>query len=346
MCKLSSITIVSSTLPILTWVLLYFSQGDNQLTSIFSATYSMQLLSYTLMAIFVSGNLIRKARNIGTTNEVNSGIALATTIAIILAVVMCLNIEAWVSYMSLDVKYTKWALYSICYLSMLVPITQIIEVKYFENNVKAGFKFTFNTVKGCKYCYTSLVNNGLMFVTFFFGMKAVFNYGAEFALDVSVMAMATDVQWDMMGNSIFTLSKTEIANGKADMKKLQSSSQAFVLSMAGRSLVIALVIHGIYNINTEFMLVILAFELIDMLTIQKRYVKQTWLDIEFGGKQLIVVALALKVVSMVVSLCAPSQYALWIGQIASGVLGWAYYKYTYYRCNKLGIRRDTKILEV
>lgn len=386
MIQLGEITIINSLTPILTWVLLGFIANNKNLINIFSLTYSVQFLPYMFLALFVTGNIIGNKKKILDNGYIYSGIIVSNVIAFIVMLITTCNIENAMNFIGIkDQSYTNWFLYSLWFMFLQVPLTQILELLYFENKDNEAkkisftfnllycatiniiyiciknellsvsisifilaiyiyyqvikqikpFKFKFNVFKGTKYQLSVISSNLMMFIIYLFGMKSVFEYSPDFALAVSFCSILTDTQWDMIINSICTVSKVEISNGTCKIKELMSASKIYVMIMALSMWILLLFGYYIYYPKLEFVITILLIETIDMLFVQTRYVKQSWIDIEIRSKWSVYLVMMTKIIRMLISISGISIYALWIAQGVSGIVNAVgfnllYKKYTKY----------------
>jgi len=124
----------------------------------------------------------------------------------------------------------------------------------------------------------------------------------------------------MIINSICTVSKVEISNGTCKIKELMSASKIYVMIMALSMWILLLFGYYIYYPKLEFVITILLIETIDMLFVQTRYVKQSWIDIEIRSKWSVYLVMMTKIIRMLISISGISIYALWIAQGVSGIV--------------------------
>ena len=384
MIQIGEITIINSLTPILTWVILGFITYNKNLINIFSLTYSIQFIPYLLLALFVTGNIIGNKKNKLDKGYIYSGIIVANLIAFFAILITTFHIESVMEFMGvMDKSYKSWFLYSLWFMFLEVPLTQVLELLYFENKddeakkisfvfnllycltiniiymcvrkelpaviisifilaaytyyqvIKhmMSFEFKLNVFKGCKYQLSVISSNLMMFIIYLFGMKAVFEYSPDFALAVSLCSMMTDTQWDMIINSICTISKVEMSNGIYKIEDLLNASKIYVMIMILSMWILLLLGYNIYRPKLEFVIAILLFETVDMLFVQTRYVKQTWIDIEISSKWSVYLVMFTKIMRMLISISGISIYALWIAQCVSGIINAVGFNFLYKKYN-------------
>lgn len=184
------------------------------------------------------------------------------------------------------------------------------------------FKFTLNILSGVKYQYNVVASNIMMFLTYFIGMKFIFEYSPEFTLAVSCCALMTDAQWDVICNSISNVAKVEIAKNASDKNNINNlfrANRLFIALVIASVLVTFILIVPIYNASLKYCSIIILFETLDMLMVTDRNIKQSWIDIELKSKSTALMSMGIRIIRML-SAYLPTIYALWIGQIISSVL--------------------------
>lgn len=369
--KLGEITLINSLMPILTWILLGVNTRNANLIKIFSLTYSAQFIPYLLLALFVTGNIVGSKKGKISKDAIYSGIVIANLTALAAIIITTFNIKDVMAFMGTrEGINTGWLLYSLWFMYFTVPLTQVLELLYFENKENEAkrissvfnflycvgvnilyvctksepvaasvsltmlgayvyfqlfkqfkpFKFMLNVFKGMRYQLSIVGSNLMMFITYLFGMKTVFSFSPDFALAVSFCSMLTDTQWDMIINSVCTVSKVEISKGSYKAKEIMQASRAYVIIIASSIWLILPIGYLFYKPELKYILVIMLFETADILLVQTRYVKQTWVDIEVNTKWSMYLVMGTKIIRMLISASGLSMYCLWIAQMVSGVM--------------------------
>lgn len=393
--SIGSVCFLNSLLPILCWQFIGLVFNDNTLINNFNITYSFQFVFTLFLSLFVSGNIIYDEKVAHNTRDYTfSGFIIGNIISIAMCIFLTFNLNIYLDYLNLDVKYTYFVLYSLWQLTLNFMLMGIMELCYFEDNDRLAFiytlifdisymaifvicikilkfsyknavilsviilfifllylcfkhmhKFSFklNVFKGFKYVTIAVFDDLMMFITYFFGMHSVFIYSSSFVFASSVAALCTDASWDMIVSSICTVTKIELLkteqNQKNVLNNLCISSSKFIYLIILVVYVLGAILFLYYKPDLLIFIVLLLYETLDMFLYKNLYVIKTYLNMEHSSIYLVINLIINKVFRLALSLLIVSPYALWIGQVASGVYSYISYNLLYSYYTKKGEKR-------
>lgn len=123
--RISLDTLLTSTLPIIMWILLGIIVNKN-ITNVFTLTYPIQFIMGLLVSIFGIGaniNAVKSKRN----NLVDSNIILGCFVGGILTFILCVNVDTYIEFMSMEVNiYKVFCIYSFILLNITTSISEVI----------------------------------------------------------------------------------------------------------------------------------------------------------------------------------------------------------------------------
>lgn len=136
--RISLDTLLMSTLPIIMWILLGIIISK-EITNVFTLTYPIQFVTTLLVSIFGTGANVNAKKN-DKINLVDSNIILGTIVGFIITVFLCLNVDSYILFMSMDIDtYKIFCIYSFI-LMYLQMVLQLIcqKLYYMEENKKSN----------------------------------------------------------------------------------------------------------------------------------------------------------------------------------------------------------------
>lgn len=136
--RISLDTLLMSTLPIVMWILLGIIINKD-ITNVFTLTYPIQFVTTLLVAIFGTGANVNAIKN-DKKKLVDSNIILGSIIGFIVTIFLCLKVDSYILFMSMDInKYKIFCIYSFI-LMYLQMVLQLIcqKLYYMEENKKSN----------------------------------------------------------------------------------------------------------------------------------------------------------------------------------------------------------------
>lgn len=139
--RISLDTLLTSTLPIIMWVLLGIIVNKN-ITNVFTLTYPIQFIITLLISIFGSGANINATKS-KRSNLVDSNIILGILIGFIITFVLCLKVNLYIEFMSMDVEiYKTFCIYSFILMYLQLILQLVTQKLYYMDENKKSNKLT------------------------------------------------------------------------------------------------------------------------------------------------------------------------------------------------------------
>ncbi len=139
--RISLDTLLTSTLPIIMWVLLGIIENKN-ITNVFTLTYPIQFIITLIISIFGSGANINATKS-KRSNLVDSNIILGTLIGFIITFVLCLKVNLYIEFMSMDVEtYKTFCIYSFILMYLQLILQLVTQKLYYMDENKKSNKLT------------------------------------------------------------------------------------------------------------------------------------------------------------------------------------------------------------
>lgn len=145
--RISLDTLLMSTMPIIMWILLGIIL-DKNISNVFTLTYPIQFVTTLLLSIFGTGPNVNAIKN-KKQSLVDSNILLGCIVGLIITVILTVNVDHYINFMSMDVQiYRVFCIYSFI-LMYLQLILQLIcqKLYYLEKNKESNkLTITFNII--------------------------------------------------------------------------------------------------------------------------------------------------------------------------------------------------------
>ena len=137
--QISLDTLLSSILPIITWMLLGFIL-TKEISNVFSLTYPLQFVYLLFVSLFGIGPNITEQK-LKKDNVVSTNLLLGTVIVGLFTLFIVFNIDYYISFMNMDIHiYHNFCIYSVIsiYFSFLIQIFS--QKLYYENKNNSANK--------------------------------------------------------------------------------------------------------------------------------------------------------------------------------------------------------------
>ena len=138
--RISLDTLLMSTMPILMWILLGIIL-DKNISNVFTLTYPIQFIITLLLSIFGTGPNVNATKN-KKEYLVDSNIILGSIIGLLVTVILSINVDNYIKFMSMDIQiYRVFCIYSFI-LMYLQLILQLVcqKLYYLEKNKESNKK--------------------------------------------------------------------------------------------------------------------------------------------------------------------------------------------------------------
>jgi len=156
--RISLDTLLMSTMPIIMWILLGIVVNKD-IANVFTLTYPIQFITSLILAIFGIGPNVNATKN-NKKYLVDSNIVLGTVIGLVITLFLILNVDKYITIMSMDIQiYKTFCIYSFSLMYLQLILQMICQKLYYENKNKKSNKLTitFNLLNIILIVYLSLI---------------------------------------------------------------------------------------------------------------------------------------------------------------------------------------------
>ena len=197
-------------------------------------------------------------------------------------------------------------------LTVMIIYTIVITMKSFNK-----FKLEFNILKFIKYDSVELFNNFAFFLIFLFGLSNAMEFGEQYTLALTFVALITDTQWDVF-DSINILAKIDISKNKFNYKEHKKNAYKLLLILLATILLMFIVLYRFYELNIMLVIVYFSFELINFLVQPIYKLKTCYLQLEYSAIKTTGNKMISSGLRMLVSLLK-TPFCTGLGQVVSSI---------------------------
>ena len=197
-------------------------------------------------------------------------------------------------------------------LTVMIIYTIVITMKSFNK-----FKLEFNILKFIKYDSVELFNNFAFFIIFLFGLSNAMEFGEQYTLALTFVALITDTQWDVF-DSINILAKIDISKNKFNYKEHKKNAYKLLLILLATILLMFIVLYRFYELNIMLVIVYFSFELINFLVQPIYKLKTCYLQLEYSAIKTTGNKMISSGLRMLVSLLK-TPFCTGLGQVVSSI---------------------------
>ena len=163
--------------------------------------------------------------------------------------------------------------------STLIPLA--IFTLYIYINITDTFRFKLNILNCIKYDSVEVFNNIAFFLIFLFGFSNALEYGEQYAMALTFVALITDTQWDTI-NSILTVAKIDISKKQFNYKQHIANAYKLLMLLFTTIFLMFIVLHNFYNLNLKITMIYLSFEIINFIIYPIYMIKTCYLQLEWS----------------------------------------------------------------
>lgn len=197
-------------------------------------------------------------------------------------------------------------------LVMMVIYTMIIAIKSFDK-----FKLKLDILKLIKYDSVELFNNLAFFLIFLFGLSNAMEFGEQYALALTFVALITDTQWDVY-DSINISAKIDISKGKFNYIQHKNNAYKLLLILLFTVFLMFIVLYRFYELDMILVLIYFSFELVNFLVYPIYKLKTCFLQLEYSASKTTANKIVSSGLRMVISLLK-TPFCTGLGQVASSI---------------------------
>ena len=197
----------------------------------------------------------------------------------------------------------------------LIPLTLYTLYIYIKNSDK--FKFNINVLKCIKYDSVELFNNIAFFLIFLFGLSNALEYGEQFAIALTFVALITDTQWDTF-DAIKEAATIDISKRKFNYIEHRNNAYKLLGILFGTSLIMFVLLYGFYDLDFKITMLYFSFEIVNFLIYPIYRIKTCYLQLEYSAFKTTSNKIIASILRMFMSLLK-TPFCTGIGQVCSSV---------------------------
>lgn len=259
------------------------------------AIYSVIQLFIQLVFAFVLEKLYYEEKN-DIANRYSLGFNLLNFIVLIGSSLLCKN---------------QTIIITITLLSILI-YTIYVAIKSFDK-----FKFKFDILKCIKYDSVELFNNIAFFFIFLFGLSNAMEFGEQYTLALTFVALITDTQWDVY-DAISIAAKIDISKDKFNYKEHRNNAYKLLLILLATVFLMFIVLFRFYELDMLLVAIYFSFELINFSIYPIYKLKTCYLQLEYSAIKTTVNKMVSSGLRMVISLLK-TPFCTGLGQVSSSI---------------------------
>lgn len=259
------------------------------------AIYSVIQLFIQLVFAFVLEKLYYEEKN-DIANRYSLGFNLLNFIVLIGSSLLCKN---------------QIIIITITLLSILI-YTIYVAIKSFNK-----FKFKFDILKCIKYDSVELFNNIAFFFIFLFGLSNAMEFGEQYTLALTFVALITDTQWDVY-DAISIVAKIDISKNKFNYKEHRNNAYKLLLVLLLTVFLMFIILYRFYELDMMLVVIYFSFELINFSIYPIYKLKTCYLQLEYSAIKTTVNKVISSTLRMVISLLK-TPFCTGLGQVSSSI---------------------------
>lgn len=163
--------------------------------------------------------------------------------------------------------------------STLIPLA--IFTLYIYANVTDKFRLKLNILNCIKYDSVELFNNIAFFLIFLFGLSNALEYGEQFAIALTFVALITDTQWDTI-DAISTVAKIDISKNQFNYKQHITNAYKLLILLFVTIFAMFILLYKFYNLDLKITMIYLSFEIINFIIYPIYRIKTCYLQLEWS----------------------------------------------------------------
>ena len=163
-------------------------------------------------------------------------------------------------------------------LTLLSILIYVIFVCIKEFN---KFKFKCNVLNFIKYDSVELFTSIAFFLIYFFGLSNALDYGEQYGLALTFVALITDTQWDSF-EAIATVAKIDISKNNFNYIEHRNNAYKLIIILFSTSILMFILLYQFYDLNFFITCIFFSFEIINFLISPISEIKTCFLQLEWS----------------------------------------------------------------
>lgn len=197
----------------------------------------------------------------------------------------------------------------------LIPLALFTIYIYVKNSEK--FKLQLDIIKCIKYDSTELFNNIAFFLIFLFGLSNALEFGEQFSLALTFVALITDTQWDTT-DAIVTAATIDISKNNFNYKEHRNNAYKLLGILFLTSLFMFVCLYGFYDLDFKITMIYFGFEIINFIMYPIYRIKTCYLQLEWSALKTTTNKIISSILRMIMSLLK-TPFCTGIGQLCSSI---------------------------
>lgn len=225
----------------------------------------------------------------------------------------------------------------------LIPLALFTMYIYIKNSDK--FKLQLDIIKCIKYDSVELFNNIAFFLIFLFGLSNALEFGEQYAIALTFVALITDTQWDT-ADAIVIAATIDISKNNFNYKYHISNAYKLLGILFLTTLFMFVCLYGFYDLDFKITMVYFSFEIVNFMIYPIYRIKTCYLQLEWSAFKTTSNKICASILRMIISLFK-TPFCTGIGQVCSSIYQFIsvniFFKLNY-NVDKIGNVKSKKII--
>lgn len=191
------------------------------------------------------------------------------------------------------------------------------------------FHFRLNLLHCIRYDSVELFNNIAFFLIFLFGLSNALEFGAEYALALTFVALITDTQWDTF-DAITVTAQIDLSKGRFNYLEHRKHAYLLLGILFSSTLLMFGCLYWFYDLDLKITLIYLAFEIINFLIYPLYRIKTCYLQLEWSAMKTTTNKIVASLLRMGMSFLH-TPFCTGIGQVVSSLYQLISVNYLFYK---------------
>ena len=205
----------------------------------------------------------------------------------------------------------KMAIVTITLVTISIYVLRITAKQYKK------FKFKCNVLNFIKYDSVEIFNNFAFFLIFLFGLSNALEYGEQYAIALTFVALITDTQWDAF-DAIATVAKIDLSKCKFNYIEHRKNAYRLFAILITTVFIMFIIFDSLYNLNLWITLIFLSFEISNFIIYPIYRIKTCYLQLEYSPVKVTTNKVITDILRMIVSFLK-TPYCTGLGQVCSSI---------------------------
>ena len=225
----------------------------------------------------------------------------------------------------------------------LIPLALFTMYIYIKNSDK--FKLQLDIIKCIKYDSVELFNNIAFFLIFLFGLSNALEFGEQYAIALTFVALITDTQWDT-ADAIVIAATIDISKNNFNYKYHISNAYKLLGILFLTTLFMFVCLYGFYDLDFKITMIYFSFEFVNFIIYPIYRIKTCYLQLEWSAFKTTSNKICASILRMIISLFK-TPFCTGIGQVCSSIYQFIsvsiFFKLNY-NVDKIGNVKSKKII--